>query len=93
MDVLVRQLSELVERMYQEGEGLYRQCEGLKATLQRERQRAEHWVQQTNEELQEEAQSWIATKTTSLEQQPLEERDKLERAFNTEREEMTNDYA
>ena len=52
-----------------------------------------HWVQQTKKELQEEAQSWVATKTTNLEQQLLEERDKLERAFNKEREEMKNDYA
>ena len=93
MDVLVRQLSELVERMYQEGQGLHRQCESLNATLQSERQRAVHWVQQTKKELQEEAQSWVATKTTSLEQQLLEERDKLERAFNKEREETKNDYA
>ena len=93
MDVLVRQLSELVERMYQEGQGLNRQCESMNATLQHERQRAEQWVKQTKKELQEEAQSWVAAKTTSLEQQLLEERDKLERAVNKEREEMKNDYA
>ena len=55
MDVLVRQLSELVERMYQEGQGLNRQCESMNATLQHERQRAEQWVKQTKKELQEEA--------------------------------------
>jgi hypothetical protein len=93
MDILVRQLQELVARMYQEGQGLNSQCESMNATLQHERQRAEQWVKETKKELQEEAQSWVATKITSLEQQLLEERDKLERAVTKEREEMKKDFA
>jgi hypothetical protein len=56
MDILVRQLQELVARMYQEGQGLNSQCESMNATLQHERQRAEQWVEETKKELQEEAQ-------------------------------------
>ena len=59
MDGVARQLSDLVERMFQEGRGLHQQCETLEATLRDERQKAGLWVEQTRSDLQDQAQKWV----------------------------------
>ena len=85
MEVLIVQLTDLMARMYREGQLLNEEYQSVSATLNRERQIGTQRMEVTKRDLQAEAQAWVATTTTRLGQQVLDEIDKNERAFNQER--------
>ena len=68
MEVLIVQLTALTARMYQEGQALNEEYHLLSSTLNRERQIGTQKVETIKREFQAEAQAWIATTTTRLEQ-------------------------
>ena len=86
MEVLIVQLTSLTSRLYQEGQALHAEHQALGNTLIWERQVTNQKIVTTKKELQAEAQVYIATITTRLEQQVLDERSFAERAVLQERE-------
>ena len=93
MEVLIVQLTDLLARMYREGQLLNEEYQSVSATLNRERQIGTQKIEATKRDLHAEAQAWIATTTSRLEQQVLDERTMGERAFNQEREAARNEIA
>ena len=67
MEVVVQQLTDLIERMYQEGQGLQQRCHFLESTLITERDKATTWMEQTQRELQVQSQAWVLERKAELE--------------------------
>ena len=86
MEVLIVQLTSLSSRLYQDGQALNKDYQVLYNTLTWERQVATQKIETIRNELHAEAQAYIATTTTRLEQQVLDERALTERAVLQERE-------
>jgi hypothetical protein len=86
MEVLIVQLTSLTSRLYQEGQALNEEYQSLYNTFNRERQITTQKIETIRREFQAEVQAYIATTTTRLEQQVLDERALTERAVLQERE-------
>ena len=93
MEVLIVQLTSLTSRLYQEGQALNKDYQELYNTLTWERHVATQKIETIRNELHAEAQAYIATTTTRLEQQVLDERAWTERAVLQEREAAQNEIA
>ena len=77
MEIVAQQLTELMERMYQEGQGIQQRCLFLESTLITERDKATTSMEQTQKHLQVQSQAWV-----------LECKAELEKLYNVEKAEL-----
>ena len=77
MDVVVQQLTDLIDRMYKDGQGLQQRRNAQEAALLTEREQAKAWMEQTQKDLQQQSEAWA-----------LERKAEFERMFKQEQAEL-----
>ena len=67
MDTVVQQLTDLIDRMYQEGNALQQRCNEQEVAMKVEREQAKAWLERTQKDLQQQSEEWALDRKAEFE--------------------------